>query len=47
MTKYQTMLFQRAVKKILKEKSDNAKAKKCKSISVDLPKYITDNPFYP
>jgi len=50
MTKYQTMFFQRAVKKSLREKNLSARAKNYKiekKETVELPKYITDNPFYP
>ena len=49
MTKYQTRLFIRAVKKSLKEKhlTNNVKNTIRESKKSELPAYITDNPYYP
>jgi len=49
MTKYQTRLFIRAVKKSLKEKNLSSSVKNSirESKKSELPAYITDNPFYP
>jgi len=47
MTNYQKMLFNRVVKKSLREKLAKSKDKAKLVKQTELPKYITDNPFYP
>jgi len=49
MTKYQSRLFIRAVKKSLKDKhlTNNVKNSIREIKKSELPAYITDNPFYP
>jgi len=49
MTKYQSRLFIRAVKKSLRERhlSSGVKNTIRENKKSELPKYITDNPYYP
>lgn len=49
MTKYQTLLFMRAVKKSLREKHLTSSVKNTirENKKVELPHYIRENPFYP